>query len=104
MTDQLGESFRQARRELRFQLTTWALFALWVVGFCGVNAFDAETSDVETILGMPSWVVLGIAVPWFVAFLVTVYFSGWFMQDTDLVDDSESPESSHAPAEEPPGQ
>jgi uncharacterized membrane protein len=100
MPDQLGESFRQARRELRFQLTAWCLFALWVVGFCGYTAFDAERSDVTTILGMPGWVFWGIAVPWIGAFVVTVYFSGWYMQDTDLVDDSETPDSTQDAAEE----
>ncbi len=90
MADQLGESFRQARRELRFQLITWTLFATWVVGYCGFTGFAAESEDVKTTLGMPSWVVWGIAVPWAVAFVVTVYFAGWFMKDTELVDDSDS--------------
>jgi hypothetical protein len=100
MPDQLAESFRQARRELRFQLTAWSLFALWVVGYCGLTAFDAERSDVATILGMPSWVFWGIAVPWTVAFGVTVYFSSCYMQDTDLVDDSERSDSTQVSAEE----
>jgi len=101
MPDQLGESFRQARRELRFQLTTWALFALWVVGYCGYTAFDAERADVPTILGMPSWVLWGIALPWLLAFVVTVYFSGWYMQDTELVDDSESSDLPQDASQEP---
>lgn len=100
MPDQLGESFRQARRELRFQLTTWCVFAMWVVGVCGFTAFDAERPDVDTLFGMPSWVLWGIALPWLIAFVVTVYFAGWYMQDTDLVDDSEPSESPQAPAEE----
>ncbi len=89
MTDQLGESYRQARRELKFQLITWTVFAAWVVGFGAVAAYNAESETVEMTLGMPRWVVWGIAVPWVVAFLITVYFAGWFMQDTELVDDSE---------------
>lgn len=93
MADQLAESFRQARRELWFQLITWGVFAVWVVGLCGVTAFDAESPSVETTLGMPSWVLWGIAVPWTAAFAVTIYFAGWFMQDTELVDDTEAPAS-----------
>ena len=93
MTDQLGESFRQARRELRFQLTTWTLFATWVVGYCGLTAFDAEKPDLDTALGLPGWVVWGVGAPWVVAFVVTVWFAGWFMKDTELVDDFATPES-----------
>lgn len=100
MSDELGESFRQARRELRFQLITWTLFAIWVVGYCGFTAFDAERADVPTTLGMPSWVLWGIGVPWVIAFVVTVWFAGWFMKDTELVDDLESPESPSEPAPE----
>lgn len=92
MADELGESFRQARRELKFQLVTWTLFAVWVVGYCGVTAFEAEKAEVTTTLGMPDWVVWGIAAPWVVAFVVTVWFAGWFMKDTELVDDFQTPE------------
>ena len=88
MSDELGESFRQSRRELTFQLITWTVFASWVVGYCANTAFEAESETVVTTLGMPSWIVWGIAVPWLVAFAVTVVFAGWFMQDTALVDDS----------------
>jgi len=91
MTDRLGESFRQSRRELRFQLITWAVFAVWVVGYCAMTGFAAEKEDVEILLGMPRWVALGIALPWVVAIAVIGWFSGWYMQDTELVDDS-SPE------------
>ena len=93
MTDQLGESFRQARRELRFQLITWGAFAAWVVGYGALNAYAAEayaadTGTVPMTFGMPSWVMWGIAVPLFLAFLITVYFAGWFMQDTELVENA----------------
>ncbi len=93
MPDQLAESFRQAQRELRFQLTTWAVFAAWVTGWCGANAFDARSADVTTTLGMPDWVLWGIAVPWVIAFAVTVWFATRVMQDTELVDDFASPDS-----------
>jgi len=88
MTDELGESFRQSRRELTFQLGTWTIFAAWVVGYGSNTAFEAESETVVTTLGMPSWIVWGIAVPWIVAFAITVFFAGWFMKDTALVDDS----------------
>jgi hypothetical protein len=100
MSNQLGESFRQARRELRFQLITWTAFAAWVVGYGALNAYAAETENVQMTFGMPSWVMWGIAVPWFLAFVVTVYFAGWFMQDTELVDDADSTPATDVIAED----
>ena len=101
MADQLGESFRQARRELRFQLITWGAFAAWVVGYGAFNAYAAETANVQMTLGMPSWVMWGIAVPWFLAFVITVYFAGWFMQDTELVEDADFTTATDVNSEDP---
>ena len=98
MADELGESFRQARRELRFQLITWTAFAVWVVGYCAFTGFAAEKEDVEMMLGMPSWVVLGIGLPWVIAFGITVWFAGWFMKDTELRDGSVSDSTDAAPS------
>ncbi len=87
MTDQLGQSFRQARRELRLQLCAWTAFAIWVVAVSGWMAPAAESAEVPTALGMPSWVVWGVALPWLTAFCFTVWFATFFMKDTELVDD-----------------
>lgn len=40
--------------------------------------------DVRPLLGVPSWVVWGVFVPWGVCTLFTVWFAGFYMADDDL--------------------
>jgi hypothetical protein len=90
--ESLGDSFRQSRRELWFMLATWIVFAAWVTTVGALTSFerpDAGSNAVPTLLGMPRWVVLTVALPWMVANLVIVYFATCFMKDTPLVDSAE---------------
>ena len=43
-----------------------------------------DPENIPTTLGMPSWVVWGIAVPWIVADIFTVWFCFFYMKDDDL--------------------
>jgi len=87
--EDLAASFRQSRKEFRFMLTTWVCFALWTGGYNALFAGGRPGEPVVLVLGMPSWVVYGIALPWAVALAVTIWFAMVYMKDTDLGEDGE---------------
>ncbi len=80
----LGDSFRQSRRELFFILGTWLVFFVWITGSGALTAFERGEGEVATLLGMPRWVALSVALPWLAANGVIFFFALRFMKDTDL--------------------
>lgn len=81
---QLGESFRQSRRETVVICMAWAVFLAWTGIGCGLGSHQEGDEPVRTILGMPRWVFFGVVLPWLAACAFTVWFSMVYMQDTDL--------------------
>ena len=73
--------YLNARRESKFILIAWAAFGIWVVGFCMLKGYDVDPDQMKVVMGMPSWVFWGIALPWFLAALLTVWFSLFYMKD-----------------------
>ena len=65
---------RQSRRELWLILMAWLGCALWVIGYCAVNAYDLAPEEVATVLGFPDWVFWGVVTPWMVANGCTFWF------------------------------
>ena len=84
--EDLGESFRQSRKELWFMLVSWAVFLIWTLSYNSTHAFDMEKSGIDPIIGMPQWVFFGILVPWVAALVLTICFAMFFMKDTELLD------------------
>jgi len=82
--EELAASFRQSRKEFRFMIATWTCFALWTAGYNGLYAKGDPGEPIRLVLGFPSWVFWGIALPWAVALSVTIWFALRYMQDTDL--------------------
>ena len=78
--------FVHSRREALVILCLWLVAMLWAVPFCHFNGYvgHVDPENVKTIWGIPSWLFWGIAVPWIVADLFTVWFCFFFMQDDDL--------------------
>lgn len=89
----LGDSVRQARREMWVMLAAWLAFFLWVSIICATMSGDkAEDGTVPTFLGMPRWACIGIALPWLAANVFIWWFSFHFMEDTPLEElDAEDP-------------
>jgi len=86
---QLGESFRQSRKELWVMLGAWVVFFAWTVGYCSQNAFaDPNGEEARILFGIPRWVLFGIALPWLVANGFIIWFAACFMKDTPLGDES----------------
>lgn len=93
----LGESFRQARRETMVIVLAWLVFLIWTAMVCGSAPDLARGEIVATVLGMPRWVFFGVMLPWLAACGFTFWFSMFYMKDTDLDPDRDSPESETEP-------
>ena len=96
--ESLGDSFRQARREMWIMLAAWVFFFLWVMLTCSRLAFadpDApEGRTIPTLFGMPKWVALGIAIPWIASNGFIIWFALGFMKDTALPEHDSNSEAS----------
>ncbi|PHS02931.1 MAG: hypothetical protein COA78_19785 [Blastopirellula sp.] len=69
---------------------------MWIIlGVCAVTlavvtsvsyglGLPAETGELQLIMGMPRWVVLGVLVPWIAATIFAVWFGLCYMTDDDL--------------------
>jgi hypothetical protein len=80
---------RHAKREGLLLMAVWALALAWSVGYSRFFGYSDKVEDVGLIFGVPEWVIWGIAVPWLVCFLFTVWFCFFFMADDDLGKDPE---------------
>ena len=77
--------FLHSLREAWVVLVVWVACLLWTVGYsCFVGYRDPE--DVSILLGMPDWIVIGVALPWGLSTLFTLVFSLWFIADDKLED------------------
>ncbi len=83
-SDKRDPVFLNCRRETIVILVAWAVFFLWVTGYCGFAGYNEPGKPVELVLGMPSWVFWGVFVPWFGASAFTVWFALGFIADDPL--------------------
>ena len=72
-------------REAFWILVIWGFFAIWVLGSAALFAYPDDPASMTLTLGFPTWVVWGIAFPWIVATLVTIWFCLCVMQDHESV-------------------
>jgi hypothetical protein len=86
---QLGESFREARRETVVIVLAWLAFLIWTGFVCGFGSQLKQGEEVVIAFGMPRWVFLGVVFPWLAACGFTFWFSIFYMKDTDLDPDRE---------------
>ena len=95
--------FVNSKREAKFILLTFTIFAVYCLLYCwwdGFHNFSATASsmasspegrdefDLKIVFGMPRWVFWGVFIPWIAAFVVTVFFCRVILRD-DL--EKESP-------------
>lgn len=76
--------FANSVRELRFVIVSWTVFCVWVVGYCGVFAYQVDAEELDLVFGFPSWVFWGIAVPWVAATGLTIFFALKVMREDPL--------------------
>jgi hypothetical protein len=75
---------RHARREGLLLMAVWAVALLWSCGYSRIFGYERSADDITLILGMPDWVFWGIAIPWVICVVFTVWFCFFFMADDDL--------------------
>lgn len=69
-----------ANREAMWIVGAWCLFALWML--TASYWLPPTTSEApRMILGMPMWIVLGVALPWLIATALTIWFALCVMTD-----------------------
>lgn len=76
--------FIHSRREALVILAVWATCLVWSVSYCYLNGYRLSPEEVTTVWGVPTWVAFGIAVPWLLADVFSVWFCFFFMQEDDL--------------------
>ncbi|QDU81924.1 hypothetical protein Pla110_36750 [Polystyrenella longa] len=78
--------FLNARKEAIVILFVWIFFFLWTVPYCYFNGYrdSVDPDNLELILGMPRWIVMGVGLPWLVADIVTILFATFYMKDDPL--------------------
>lgn len=80
---------RHARREAWMIISVWLLATLYCCGYYYLFGTirpgrPLGRSDVRPIVGIPSWFVFGVLVPWGACTVFSVVFAGFVMKDDDL--------------------
>ncbi|MCA9060393.1 MAG: hypothetical protein KDA85_17910 [Planctomycetaceae bacterium] len=86
--------FVSGRREAKWILLMWASCFAWTILVCGRIGYLDPTGDpinpetMPLVLGLPRWVFWGIAFPWLIANVVSIWFCLGYMKDADLGEDA----------------
>ncbi len=81
--------YLHARREAWVAFLGWLAAGIYTVGYCYLFGYDLDRASLRTILGLPSWIVFGIILPWTVAVGFGVWFGLVLVKDEDLGRDTE---------------
>lgn len=78
--------FVNSRREAIFITSVWLCALLWAVPCCYLMGYSREFDPAAftTYWGVPGWIFWGVALPWLVADVVTIWFCFRMMVDDDL--------------------
>jgi hypothetical protein len=80
---------RNARREAALILAVWAGLLVWVVGASWGRGYGRPPEDFRSILGMPDWILWGVALPWLVATLLTLVIGARVLKSDALAEPEE---------------
>ena len=80
---------KNARREGLIIASAWLATTIVCCTTCYILGYRTKShpyglEDIRPILGVPSWFVWGILLPWSLCALFTVWFVAFFMTDDDL--------------------
>ena len=78
--------FLRSRREGRVILAVWVIALVWVVGFSFRFGYQNFDGSIQLIWGIPSWVFWGVAFPWGLATVWSIWFGLFSMSDDDLAE------------------
>jgi hypothetical protein len=83
-----------ARREALVAFGMWLVAGLWTIGYCATFGYG-QTGDVKLVLGIPSWVMFGIFVPWGLCTIVSSLLATLLIRDAVLGVDPEEKRGEH---------
>ena len=94
--------FLHSRREAIVIFGSWFVALCWSVPYCYINGYghQVDPETFSTTMGMPTWLVGGILLPWIIADLFTTWVCFFFMQDDDLGETAGDEDGHVAPAAE----
>lgn len=86
--------FKHSRIEAITILAAWLAATAYCCIVCYLlgyerPGFSPGVEDIQPILGIPSWFVWGVLVPWIACAVFIVIFAGFLMVDDDLGADHE---------------
>ncbi len=89
MADPTCVVLKNARREALIIFATWLAATSYCCGYYylfGTSGAERPlgSADVKPVLGIPSWFLWGVVLPWCVCVVFTVWFAGFRMTDDDL--------------------
>lgn len=73
-----------ARREVAAIVVAFVICAIWSVSWCYFHGYYVEDKPLRTVMGLPSWVFWGIAVPWVICDVFTIWLCFAYMEDDPL--------------------
>jgi len=73
--------YRETRREAIEILIVWAAALVWTIAYCARNAYHVDVDEFQMVLGMPAWVFWGIALPWVISSVFTIWYGLFRMRD-----------------------
>ena len=80
--------FVDSLREAGWILLMWVACFVWTLSVCLTQGYPdpggINPETFPTVLGIPAWVAYGIALPWLIADVVTIWFCIFKMKDADL--------------------
>jgi hypothetical protein len=90
----LDPVYVHARREAWIILAFFGVCLAWTVGYCARFAHTPADPQaaVPTVLGVPSWVFWGVALPWLLAGVFSIVFALWGIADDDLGQEADTHE------------
>jgi uncharacterized membrane protein YhdT len=81
--------YRNSLKDARFGMTFWVIATTFVCVTAYFTGYQRESrtltaDDIRPILGIPSWFIWSVMIPWVVCSVVCVVYAGLIMTDDDL--------------------
>jgi hypothetical protein len=75
---------KHSRREAIVALTIWLCAMLYTVSYCSLFGYNLDQHEIQFVLGIPSWALWGIVLPWTLCLVASAWFAFGFMTDDSL--------------------
>ncbi len=73
--EEYDPDFLRSRREAFWIVAAWAVCMVWTLGYGALFGYDLDAEKVTTTFGMPTWIFWGVALPWFLATVFSIWFA-----------------------------